>query len=67
MKGIDKDVNELVKKIEKQGWSVRISRGSHIRCQSPTGRLVFLSGSPNGGRRAIENMRRDLRNAGAEL
>lgn len=55
----NKDVNELVHQLERQGW--RVERGRHNKLVTPCGRrFVTFSVTPSD-RRDYQNMRRDVR------
>ena len=63
-----KDVQLLIKKARKQGWTVEVTRGSHLKWLSPDGEggPYFSSSSPSD-HRAIKNMEKDLARRGLVL
>jgi predicted RNA binding protein YcfA (HicA-like mRNA interferase family) len=50
----NKDVKQLIKKAEAQGWIITHSRGGHLRFYAPDGHLLFFSATPSDPR-AIKN------------
>lgn len=56
----DKDLNILMAQADEQGWSVIRTGGHHIKWIAPSGAIVF-SGSTNSDKRAILNIKRELR------
>jgi predicted RNA binding protein YcfA (HicA-like mRNA interferase family) len=60
-----KDMQQLARKAEKQGWVIEISKGTHMKWTSPAGEKVFSSYSPSD-HRAIQNTIRELRKKGYE-
>lgn len=63
----NKAMRKLLKAMEKQGASWKITPGGHIQVKCPGGGLVTLGASSNGGRRGMDNMKSDLRRAGLEV
>ena len=63
------DLGQILKTLRKQGWRVEISRRRcHVRLYPPGGGDYIVTGStPRGGKRSIENLRSQLRKAGAVL
>jgi hypothetical protein len=56
-----KELNELIKQAEAQGWTIVKTNRSHIKWLSPvTNGVVFTSSTPSDGR-ALANIKRDLR------
>jgi predicted RNA binding protein YcfA (HicA-like mRNA interferase family) len=49
-----KEIRELVRQLEKQGWRVVTTRGGHLRALPPQGSAVVLPGTPSD-RRAFGN------------
>jgi predicted RNA binding protein YcfA (HicA-like mRNA interferase family) len=60
-----KDMQQLAKKAERQGWTIVITGGSHMKWTSPAGEKVFSSYSPSD-HRAIHNTIKELRKRGFE-
>jgi RNA 3'-terminal phosphate cyclase len=58
-----KDMQQLARKAERQGWTVVITGGTHIKWTSPAGEKVFSSYSPSD-HRAIKNTITNLRKKG---
>jgi hypothetical protein len=50
--GTDKDTQKLLNAAEKQGWTISITKGNHIKCVPPTkdGQILIgaLTGTPTG-------------------
>ena len=61
-----KDLKTLQKEAVSQGWVVNLSNGNHIKWIAPNGKVVFTSNTPSD-KRALENMKRDLKSAGLVL
>jgi predicted RNA binding protein YcfA (HicA-like mRNA interferase family) len=55
-----KELNELIKQAEQQGWNVCRTNGNHMKWVSPLGGVVFTSSTPSDAR-AMKNIKRDLR------
>lgn len=60
-------LREWAEKAARAGWRVTRTRNSHLKWQSPDGKVVFSAGTPGAGRRSLENTRSDLRRAGLEI
>jgi predicted RNA binding protein YcfA (HicA-like mRNA interferase family) len=58
-----KDIKQLIKKAEKQGWIVSLSKGGHLRWKSPDGKMLFCSATP-GDVRMIKNHEAEMRRNG---
>lgn len=56
----NKDVNELIKEAESQGWEVIPTKNCHLKWSGPDGQLFFSSSTPSD-RRVVMNIKRDLR------
>jgi hypothetical protein len=63
VKTSDKDLNGLIAQAAQQGWVVIKTGGDHVKWVSPTGAIVF-SGSTNSDKRALQNIKRELRHKG---
>lgn len=61
----DPETRELARKAEAAGWTVTMTRKSHVRFESPAGEVVIHSGSTKF-RRAHANHRARLRRAGLD-
>lgn len=65
--GSGKDLNEILRKLEQQGWRLEKGRGGHWKCYAPDGvSMVTLQGSQGGGR-SLANAKAQLRRAGADI
>jgi hypothetical protein len=62
-----KDVKQLIKVAEQQGWTVTRTGTLHLRWQAPDGRVLFRNGTSPSDRRAVANLRSDLRRLGLRL
>jgi predicted RNA binding protein YcfA (HicA-like mRNA interferase family) len=60
-----KELHQLLKKAEKQGWRVNRTKGDHYKWVSPEGQIVFSAQTPSDSR-AIKNIIRDLAKKGYE-
>jgi hypothetical protein len=56
----NKDVNDLIKEAEKQGWEVTMTKNSHLKWVSPLGGLFYSSSTPSDWR-VVMKITRDLR------
>ena len=61
-----KELKELRRAAEEQGWVVAPTRKSHLAWRSPSGYLVISSSTPSD-RRAIKNLRAFLTRQGLVL
>lgn len=55
-----KDVNNLIKEAQSQGWIVTPTRNSHLRWTSPKGGFFFSSSTPSDFR-VVHKIKKDLR------
>lgn len=62
-----KDVKALIKRAEKQGWTVSRTRADHLRWTSPTDPRPYFSSSTPSDKRAIINISKDLQRRGLRL
>lgn len=61
-----KEVREIIKQLENQGWTCVNTRSGHVRVYNPEGDYVHqMSGTP--GRSGMTISKRKLRKAGAEI
>jgi hypothetical protein len=58
--GVPKDLGELMSQAKEQGWSVTKTNGGHFKWLSPLGAFFFSSQTPSD-RRALQNVKKDLR------
>ena len=56
----NKDVNNLIKDAEKQGWDVSLTNNSHLKWMGPAGQLFFSSSTPSDWR-VVMKIKKDLR------
>lgn len=59
----DNEVQELMKRAKKQGWSVRKTGSGHWSFKAPSGKTVVVAATPSDPR-GMENARAELRRAG---
>lgn len=65
---MNKDVQQLLRRIRRQGFHVRIGGGGHYRITAPNdGRTITVAATPRAGRRSLANARAALRRIGARL
>lgn len=64
---MNKDTQQLLKRVRRQGFQVRFGGTGHYRVTNRTGRTVTLAATPRGGRRSLANARAALRRIGARL
>jgi len=58
-----KDLNDLIKRAVKQGWTVTLLRSNHIEWKGPKGGIVYTGSSPSDFR-VVKNTIRELRKHG---
>ena len=59
-KARNKDLRELIKQAEKQGFNVKLTSGGHYRWTAPNGVFFFSASSPSDAR-ALKNITQYLR------
>ncbi len=62
---MNKDVKQLLARVRKQGFGVRVGGTGHVRVTAPDGATVTLSATPRS--RGLAKTRADLRRIGAQL
>jgi hypothetical protein len=55
----NKEMKQLAKEAESQGWVITIRNNSHLKWTSPAGAVVFTSATP-GDMNAVNQIRRNL-------
>lgn len=60
---LPRELRDLGKKALAAGWEITRTRNLHIRWKSPTGALVYTSGTPSD-RRTVRNVAALLKKAG---
>lgn len=55
-----KDVNKLIKEAEQQGWTISMTKGTHLKWVSSTGNFFFSSLTPSD-HRVVFKIKKDLR------
>ncbi len=64
---MNKDVQQYLRAIRRQGFHVRLSGAGHYLCTTPDGtRRASIPGTPRGGK-AVTGIRATLRQLGADL
>lgn len=64
---MNKDVQQFLRTIRRQGFTVRLSGSGHYLCTTPDGtRRASIPSTPRGGR-AVAGIRGTLRRLGADL
>jgi len=58
-----KELRSLLELATQQGWKIERRNTNHYKLVAPNGKVVFTSSTPSD-RRAIENIKRDLRSGG---
>jgi hypothetical protein len=62
---VNKEIQQLLARVRKQGFLVRKTRRNHYRVSRGGGRPVTVPGTPRS--RSIDNAKADLKRIGAEL
>lgn len=63
---MNKDVQQLLARVRRQGFHVRFNGADHYRV-SRGDQTITLAATPRGGRRSLANARAALRRMGARL
>ena len=58
-----REMRQLLRRVEKQGFATENTNGGHLKITSPEGKSIFASSSPSDGR-AIKNLIAQLRRVG---
>jgi hypothetical protein len=61
------EINALIEKAAAQGWTVRGGGAKHVQLKSPDGNYLIYASSSSVSRRAVANLRSQLRRAGVNL
>jgi hypothetical protein len=56
----NKDVNNLIKEAEKQGWIIGLTKSNHLKWSGPNNQLFFSSSTPSDWR-VVMKIKKDLR------
>jgi hypothetical protein len=57
-----REVSQLMRRLEREfGCTVQMSGSGHYRVTRPGYRMITVSESPNGGNRALGNIRADMK------
>jgi hypothetical protein len=59
----NKDVNNLIKEAEGQGWQIVMTKSNHLKWLSPLGGLFYSSSTPSDWR-VVMKIKKDLRMRG---
>lgn len=62
----DKELRQLARRAQAQGWVLTRTRNGHVRWVSPAGQVSFSGSTPGTGGRALANQRAILRRHGLE-
>jgi hypothetical protein len=63
MRSPDKELTQLMRKAETQGWVIERRRNGHFKWVSPEGHIVFTGGT-HSDPRSIKNVIQELRVGG---
>jgi N-acetylmuramoyl-L-alanine amidase len=61
-----RDMQQLRKRLEAQGWTVSLTRSNHYRATAPCGGTVFMPATPSKGRSYL-NVRAKVKRLGAAV
>lgn len=64
MRGVSKDIGQLVKALEAQGFTVEHTKGNHLRVRNPAGAVVATMPGTSVHGRGMLNTIATLRRAG---
>lgn len=56
---MSREIKELTRELERDGWTVEKTKGQHLRLTHPAGYLYFCSATASD-HRAIKNIRADI-------
>lgn len=59
------DIRVLLRRLRRQGFTVRVGGSGHHRVTSPAGDTITIAATPRSS--ALHQVRRDLRRIGARL
>jgi hypothetical protein len=62
-----KDMNVLVSKARAVGWTVQMTRNSHLEWKSPDGQHLLYSGSSPSDWRGLKNLESQLQSRGVPV
>lgn len=62
--GANKDIEKLARKARKQGWTVEVTRGNHLKFTPPNGRPIF--GGLTSCQTGVKKFSSQLRKAGLQ-
>lgn len=66
--GAAKEIRQIVRELQRQGWRVEKTNSSHFKAYPPEGKAFVVFGcTPNGGNRALANTKSLLRRHGAKI
>nr|WSX25642.1 hypothetical protein OG690_38525 [Streptomyces tubercidicus] len=63
---MNRDIQDILKRVKKQGFAVRMNAKRHYRVTSPGGDTVTVPSTPSD-QRSVKNVRSKLRKIGAVL
>lgn len=55
-----KDLEQLIKAVRREGWTIQLTNGGHYRWTAPSGNFFFSSQTPSD-RRALQRVKQDIR------
>jgi 2'-5' RNA ligase len=64
---VNKDVQQMLRRVRRQGFHVRLGGAGHYRITNQDGRTITVAATPRAGRRSLANARAALRRIGARL
>lgn len=59
-----KEIRELAKIVEKQGWTVIKTKGDHIKWVSPSGQFIISASTPSDRKRFFQHIAKDMARIG---
>jgi predicted RNA binding protein YcfA (HicA-like mRNA interferase family) len=61
---VNKDIRQMIKTVEAQGWTVVKTRGDHLKWISPDNGFVISASTPSDLRRFFLNLKKELMKKG---
>jgi hypothetical protein len=62
-----KEVEQILSKLQRQGWTISFTANTHMRCAPPDPDKPIVFGSHCEEPRALANFRATLRRSGADI
>jgi predicted RNA binding protein YcfA (HicA-like mRNA interferase family) len=64
MASVQKELKEIVREAENQGWTVKVTKKGHLMFYAPDGKNIVTSGGTPSDHRSLNNLVAKLRQYG---